>query len=108
MIEVKVWRNPQGDIYKFYVKGHAGYDEYGKDIVCAAVSAISQTAVLGIENIKGVKIRKEIEEGNLEVEVKEVLKEEDKIKLQAILETMVLGLKDVASGYSEYVKVEEV
>jgi uncharacterized protein YsxB (DUF464 family) len=108
MIEVKVWRAPEKGIYKFSIKGHAGYDEYGKDIVCAAVSAISQTAVLGIENIKGIKIRKKIEEGNLEVEIVEVLKEVDKIKLQAILETMLLGLKDIAEEYSDYVKVEEV
>ncbi|MGB9780080.1 ribosomal-processing cysteine protease Prp [Caldanaerobacter sp.] len=108
MIEVKVWRTPERGIYKFSIKGHAGYDEYGKDIVCAAVSAISQTAVLGIENIEGVKIRKKIEEGNLEVEIEQALKEIDRIKLQAILETMLLGLKDVAQGYSDYVKVEEV
>lgn len=29
------------------IKGHAGYDEYGKDIVCAAISTIFQLSVLG-------------------------------------------------------------
>jgi uncharacterized protein YsxB (DUF464 family) len=33
------------------IKGHANYDQYGKDIVCAGVSAIAQTAVLGLESI---------------------------------------------------------
>lgn len=33
------------------VKGHSGYAPHGQDIVCAAVSAILQTAVLGLESI---------------------------------------------------------
>ena len=31
------------------VNGHANYNEYGKDIVCAGVSAIVQTTILGLE-----------------------------------------------------------
>ena len=30
------------------VEGHAMYDAHGRDIVCAGVSAILQTAVLGL------------------------------------------------------------
>lgn len=33
------------------VEGHAGYDAHGRDIVCAGISAILQTAVLGLEAI---------------------------------------------------------
>ncbi len=33
------------------VSGHADYAEKGKDIVCAGVSAIVQTAVLGLQAI---------------------------------------------------------
>ena len=33
------------------VKGHAMYGAHGRDIVCAGVSAILQTAVLGLEAI---------------------------------------------------------
>jgi uncharacterized protein YsxB (DUF464 family) len=33
------------------MKGHAGYAEYGQDIVCASVSAIIQTALLGLQAI---------------------------------------------------------
>lgn len=49
MIKVNVKMN-SGDIV-IDVKGHAGYAPHGQDIVCAAVSAILQTAVLGIESI---------------------------------------------------------
>lgn len=33
------------------VSGHAGHAAYGEDIVCAAVSAIVQTALLGLEAV---------------------------------------------------------
>lgn len=33
------------------IKGHAGYAEHGKDIVCAGVSTLVQTMLLGLENI---------------------------------------------------------
>ncbi|MDP9750591.1 uncharacterized protein YsxB (DUF464 family) [Thermoanaerobacter pentosaceus] len=98
-------RDSRGDIYKFNINGHAGFDEYGKDIICAAVSAISQTAVLGIEALKTVKIKKEIESGKLQVEIVDKGMPEDDLRLKAILETMVLGLKDIETDYPEYVRV---
>lgn len=47
MIKVNVKR--QNDkIYELVIKGHAGYDEIGKDIVCAAVSSMAITTINGI------------------------------------------------------------
>ena len=37
-----------GRLVGFEAKGHSGYAEAGEDIVCAAVSAVMQTAVIGI------------------------------------------------------------
>lgn len=36
------------DEHTISIQGHAGYAEPGKDIVCAGVSAILQTAQLGL------------------------------------------------------------
>jgi len=105
MIRVEILRDSKGNIYKFNIKGHAGFDEYGKDIICAAVSAISQTAVLGIEALKTVKIKKKIESGDLQIDIIDKGLPEDDIQLKAILETMVLGLKDIEADYPEYVRV---
>ena len=45
MIKINVVRDNKNNIQKFTVKGHAGFSEYGSDIVCAAISAIACTAV---------------------------------------------------------------
>ena len=37
MIEIEI------EQFKITVKGHSGYDEIGKDIVCAGVSTLAQT-----------------------------------------------------------------
>ena len=47
MIRVKIKK--KGSYYeKISILGHAMYDEYGKDIVCSAVSSIVTTTVNGI------------------------------------------------------------
>lgn len=47
MIKVNVKKN--NDIIKeLVIKGHADYNDYGKDIVCAAVSSIAITTVNNI------------------------------------------------------------
>ena len=53
MIRVNYSRT--GDNHKLSVRGHAGYDDSGKDIVCAGVSAIS-CALLGVLNHAGCDI----------------------------------------------------
>ncbi|MBR2315615.1 MAG: ribosomal-processing cysteine protease Prp, partial [Clostridia bacterium] len=39
----------EGDTHTLTVKGHANYAEYGKDIVCAGVSALVQALIGWIE-----------------------------------------------------------
>ena len=39
MISIKVFVTPQGSVLGFELFGHSGYDEFGKDIVCSAVSS---------------------------------------------------------------------
>lgn len=47
MIKVNVLK-VNGKINKIVITGHANYDDYGKDIVCSAVSTCMITTVNGI------------------------------------------------------------
>ena len=47
MIKVNVKRQ-NNKVYEIVIKGHAGYDVAGKDIVCAAVSSMAICTVNGI------------------------------------------------------------
>jgi uncharacterized protein YsxB (DUF464 family) len=48
MVKFYLVRNSDNKITKFYAEGHSGYSEIGSDIVCAAISALSQNTVYGI------------------------------------------------------------
>lgn len=61
-------------IYKPYIieidiKGHAGYEEQGKDIVCAAVSALAQGILCYLEKT-GMVEDKKVESGHLHMTLK--------------------------------------
>lgn len=106
MIEVRVQRDGTGLIRGMKVTGHAGYAPHGKDIVCAAVSALVQTAVHGIEYRFGLKIDARVEKGDVYLRLPPNLGEvQDRV--QDVLEVTVLGLKGISNQYGEHVSVVE-
>ena len=81
------------------VKGHAGKDVYGKDLVCAAVSAIV-TGGFNALDPKGYGFL--LEEGHAKVVAKILPSDNDAI----VLKTMVIQLQTVEEEDPEFVKIE--
>lgn len=54
MIEVRLFYQ-DGTLTGIESKGHSGYAQRGSDIVCAAVSTLMQSLVLGLEEVAGVR-----------------------------------------------------
>ncbi|SJZ93001.1 ribosomal-processing cysteine protease Prp [Selenihalanaerobacter shriftii] len=105
MVTVTINRNDYGEINYFCSSGHAHFDEYGSDIVCAAVSAILQTAVFGIiENLGLEDILVKTEDGWLICDLEDYSSNDD-VKL--ILEVMVTGLMKTEESYPDNLKVVE-
>lgn len=104
MINIKVVRDEEGFIWEFTVSGHAGFDEHGKDIVCAAVSAIGYNALNALNQIVGIKNYAQ-KDGYLKCIVPKELSEEKKHDTRIILETIILGFKQIALSYKDYVLV---
>ena len=57
MITIKINRNEKNEIVSFSLNGHAGYDVNGKDIVCAAVSAVTNMILIGLNEILNIKLK---------------------------------------------------
>ena len=107
MVVISVKRE-QGNISEVVIKGHSGYAKSGKDIVCAAVSATAQTALMGLIMYSPQKVDYTVgEEGYMRFSVPYVEDKEVMLRLETIVETMLLGLKDIESGYKAFVKLEE-
>ncbi len=102
MTKIKVFRNNEGNIVALEVKGHTGYAVEGSDIVCAAVSALTQNALLGIKQVAKIETEDSISEGYLKFTLSKT-----NVESNAILETLYLGLKDLTKGYAHYIKMED-
>jgi uncharacterized protein len=92
-----------GDIAEFTAKGHAFYDEPGKDIVCSAVSILLYNAVNSCEQLLGVELDVNDDGSTFAVRVgPEHLHHEG---VQLLLKSMEFGLRQIAEQYPQYVKV---
>lgn len=106
MIRVRVQREQSGAIAAFKVEGHSGYADHGQDIVCAGVTALVDTAVLALKRIAGVPHDARQGDGLTEVRLKPGATAAQE-QAQIILETMLLGLKDIEKHYKSFVRVTE-
>ena len=102
-------KRQHNSIIQVECKGHTGYARHGEDTVCASISAITQTALLGLLNVADVKVKstKNDDQGYLKFEIVGDLDKEKRHECDMILETMVEGIKDFEDGFSKYVKLEE-
>jgi uncharacterized protein YsxB (DUF464 family) len=105
MVRVRMVRAPDGSIEGFSIVGHAGAGVRGQDVVCAGVSAIAQTAVLGLEQRLGLAPQVEAGEGRLTVRLAPGIDAAQRLRAQDILETMWLGLCAVAAVYPRHVQL---
>jgi uncharacterized protein YsxB (DUF464 family) len=84
----------------FTAKGHADYGAHGYDIVCSAISAITQTALQGL--ITYCDAIYDMYEGSLSVHIAR-----PSYASQVILKTMVMGLKEIEKEYPNHMRVKE-
>ena len=107
MTVVTVFCRPGGAIAGFRAKGHAGQAKRGQDIVCSAISALTQTAVNAMETVAGVPTEPVMDEeaGLLEVVLPGELTPRQAADCQIILRTIVQGLTDIEQSYPGQVRV---
>ncbi|MBQ9935899.1 MAG: ribosomal-processing cysteine protease Prp [Lachnospiraceae bacterium] len=98
MIEATFYLN-QNDVYTgFDIKGHAGYAESGKDIICSAVSALSITTVNAIDTFTEVDFDGDMDpDGSIRFRITSNFDD----KAQLLLSTLALGLTDISEEYGQ-------
>ena len=85
---------------KIDVKGHANYDELGKDIVCASVSTLVISTINNIIDVDKESILYEEKENEIKIEIKnnnEIVKK--------LINNMVLMLEDLEKDYPKNIKI---
>lgn len=112
MIKIKIFRDKDNYIKKYTVSGHANFDDYGKDIVCAAISVLAQTTLLSLVKVCGLE-KKSIEytiddkTGFLDVNLPENIEISILENTQIVLNTLIVGVKSVIESYPKYVTLQD-
>lgn len=113
MIRVNIKRDQKGSIVAFEVSGHAGYEEHGRDIICAAASALSYAAIGYFEeryNPRNCPEQSCYEErdGYLHWVRPALSGDEAIVAADAVLEAMRIGFLQIQESYGKkYVTVYE-
>ena len=96
---VKVKYTVEDKTYTLEVTGHANYDEYGKDIVCAGVSALVQALIGWIEE-NAWKIN------CINIDTKGVVISCEGEDVSAVFNMTALGLEQIANCYPDHVEID--
>lgn len=88
--------------------GHTGYGMEGEDIVCAALSSIVQTAILGLLQVVGVNVnlKRDDKKGYLKASLSTSMDKATRHNCDIILNTMLLGIADLNEGFSDFIELE--
>ena len=92
----------------FTVSGHSGYEEAGKDIVCAYVSAVVTMAEATINDVCGAKAKVRVGEDEARITLKLPKSCDEEESVQAVLAGMILTLINLQEDYPDFIEVLEV
>lgn len=99
MIKVKI-RGIGKSFVSFEASGHANSNQYGHDLVCAAVSSV---VIGGFNSIKETnKFKFDVKEGYAKMEAKETISDYD----EAVINTIITSLKTIEETNPSFVKIE--
>lgn len=95
MISIRYDRNG----VKLWFSGHAGYAEHGKDIVCAAVSALHDTLAANMHTFAG---RMSGDNDHFVWAIADIA------TMREVFDAFVIGFKLIAKQYPDHVTFEEI
>lgn len=104
MITVTMLCN-NNDPVGFHVTGHAECGAYGEDLVCAAVSAVVQTAILGITDVLNLKCGISVEEGDAYCIIDQNTPQLKKDQAAIVIRTMEMGVRSIQSLHPGTLKI---
>lgn len=104
MITVTVHQKSGHPISGFLIEGHGEMDTevLGYDIVCAAVSAVSLAAALGLRDVLGRRGTYDSENGRMNVDIGDEADE----KSDAVIQTMLRGIQEIKTHYPNRIQIK--
>ena len=109
MTEIIIFKTSKGLFKGFECNGHAGFADYGKDVVCAAVSVLTINTINSIDQLTGDQIAVS-EDGNAGI-ISCHFKNDISEKTDLLLQSFELGVNSIYKQYGKKylnIKIKEV
>lgn len=84
------------------IKGHAGYAPHGQDIVCAAISALTQVFIESVDKLTDDKLKCVITAGNAFIRYENLSAD-----AQLLMDSFFIGLTMIAEEYPKNVQIAQ-
>ncbi len=100
MTQITFLKTKAGEYQGFICEGHAGYAPYGKDVVCAAISALVINTINSLDEITEEQMDVTADEGSGSVRCLfsgQPLKETSRV----LMDSLVLGLTQIEKQYGK-------
>jgi uncharacterized protein YsxB (DUF464 family) len=104
VVELRI-RRSGGHVTRFTLRGHAECGEHGSDLVCAATSALVIAAANGLLQHAGVSRAVRQRSGYFDCSILNSPSADARARADAILETMISGIRAISQEYPENVSV---
>lgn len=99
MINVDLLINREDEIVGFEIKGHAEYDEYGKDLVCSAVTILAYSCVNSLDKY-AEDVKFSDDDITMSVSIDKTTRD-----TKVIFDYFKTGIETLLGNYSSYVKL---
>ena len=88
----------------FKVFGHSGYENSGKDIVCAGISALTINFINSVEEFMDDRfvVTTNEEDGMIDFKFESVPSKES----QVLIDSLVFGLENLEQDYKDFISIE--
>ena len=107
MTTITVYTSSESGIRGFLAGGHAGGKKIrGYDLVCCAVSALTQTGVNALEAVAKAPVV-EVRDGYLKCILPNEMTAEQSEKAQIVLQTVMTGLTDIQKIYPNLIRIQQ-
>lgn len=105
MINILLVRR-NNNFIKLKVYGHSGYNEIGKDIVCASISTLAQSIIIGLHKVVNNDFKYSIneEDASLYVDISEY-DEKSLETAQVLIKTFKYTVDSLLLDYKKYIKL---
>ena len=108
MTTITVYTLDDGMMAGFEAGGHAGAKRVrGYDLVCCAVSALTQTGVNALVSVAGVKPEVEVRDGYLKCILPQGMDDKAAESAQIVLRTIMTGLTDIQKIYPNLIRIQQ-